>query len=236
MPECIHGLEAGSCDLCNPTIRLEPPRVAAAGSTGTRRAAPKRDITPKRLVDVNVQRLFHVTHVRNLPAIVEAEALVAGVDPEVDLSSAVTRELRRSAEATPGRSVAQHVPFYLTPDAERWTALREGAKGSTWSRAARSASPSDFIALVATWADLTDAVVADDDAAGSRTRFEPGEGLLRRVLRDEERLPRAEVLVPDRVPLSAISIVGVANIKVRDTVRELWDDWRVMVYPPWFLV
>ena len=57
------------------------------------------------------QRVFHVTHLRNLEGIVGAGGLVAGESPEVDLSSPLARELRSSA--TVGEGGAQPVSAYV---------------------------------------------------------------------------------------------------------------------------
>ncbi|MFW8746028.1 DarT ssDNA thymidine ADP-ribosyltransferase family protein, partial [Mesorhizobium japonicum] len=95
------------------------------------------------------QRIYHVTHVRNLEMIVIDGAIRADAEPEVDISSPLAREMRRSAPLPSGGTVADRVPFFLSPDAERWREVRDGAAGSHWSDAARSAAPTEFVVLVA---------------------------------------------------------------------------------------
>lgn len=206
--------------------------------------------------------MYHVTHIRNLAEIVSRGALSIEANPVVDVSSALTRELRMSATlpaapavptvptgptvpAVPASetSVAEHVPFYLAPDAQLWDDLRAGAHDETrWSDAARKTTSHDFVFLVSTLAQLGPGVViADGDAAATYTRFASGDGIQRMVERlhgDEASRRNGEALVPGTVPLSAIQLIGVANDPVRDAVRELVGGLspvpKVAVYPPWF--
>lgn len=250
--ECIHGFEEGFCDTCYPKKAPEPlpptPRGTPKRTPGVRaRTAPigvaKPAAAPPR-VDVTAQRIYHVTHIRNLAAILSSGELSAGATPAVDVSSDVTRELRRTAEVSHGVSVADHVPFYLSPDASPWQELREGAAGVHWSAAARAASASDFVILVAALGGVSDeTVLADGDAARSLTRFAVGRDaltrMMHRVLADEQSIFDAEALVPDRVPFDAIAVIGVANTRVRDQVREALAaspfSPKVAVHPPWFI-
>lgn len=52
-------------------------------------------------------------------------------------------------------------------------------------------------------------------------------------LYDTDVRPDAEALAKGDVPWSAVQLVGVANEKVRDRVRQLTKT-KVAVYPPWF--
>lgn len=259
MPECIHGLDAGLCGTCFPRSAPEPPRrssvvrppvrpparpSAVPGATrAPRTRRPAAEPRPQARVTAATHRIFHITHIRNLDAILDTGGLIAGVPPIVDLSSTVTRELRRTAETSPGVTVAAHVPFFVSPNAEQWDELRRGAAGMHWSPAARSADAADLVVLVATFGAVADtAVVADADAAGTLTRFSASpadaERMLRLLIAKQERLNIAEVLVPERVPLDAFSLIGVANDRVRDRVRQqlVGREFtpKVVVYPPWF--
>lgn len=192
------------------------------------------------------QRVYHITHIRNLEGILAAGELSADATPAVDVSSELTRELRMSAPLRHGAggsggSVAEHVPFYLTPDAALWGDLRAGALDETrWSDAARKAMPHEFVFLVSTIAALgSEVVIADGDAAAAFTGFASGDGIQRALerLRDDEDAGRgAEALAPQRVPFAAVHLIGVANDRVRDRVRELLGATvpKVAVYPPWF--
>lgn len=187
-------------------------------------------------------RVYHVTHLRNLPAILESGALVAGAEPVVDVSSDLARELRATAEVAPGSPVDRFVAFSLAPDSDTWAQLRGGAAEPRWSAAARASVPADFVVLVSTVAALgPDAVIADGDAAGTYTRFASGaeaERMLVRLHDDPEARAAAEALAPDRVELSAIQLIGVAHEPARDDVRGMLAGSpfrpKVAVYPPWF--
>jgi len=240
--ECIHGLEVPRCDLCYPKAQPEKPVVAR------RSAAPRSQrvagvSTTRKSIDPAQQRVYHVTHISNLAPILDAYELRADATPVVDVSTPLTRELRATAEVAPERSVADHVPFYLAPTAAVWDELRRGAEDETkWSAAARAAASVDFIVLVSTVAGLgVDAIVTDGDAAGSVTRFSSGDEITRALTRlhDTEAIDVAEVLAPEVVSFEAIQLIGVANDRVRDRVRELIDGGspvKVAVYPPWFQV
>lgn len=238
VPECIHGLEIPLCDACYPKAPREVPVVARAARSTTPRATRGSVVNSSRKsIDPARQRVYHVTHIGNLEAILDAGELNAQSPPLVDLSTALTRELRATAEVTPGRSVSDYVSFYLAPAATVWDDLRRGADDQTrWSDAARSAAFADFVVLVTTVSALgPDAVVTDGDAAGSLTRFSTGDEITRALtkLHDSETLDAAEVLAHGSVPFESIQLVGVANDRVRDRVRELTAA-KVAVYPPWF--
>ncbi|MGX5680503.1 DarT ssDNA thymidine ADP-ribosyltransferase family protein [Schumannella luteola] len=245
MSECIHGIEGTMCDVCFPKEKPQPARrtapVRAARATTS---APRAGATPARpaMLRTGELRVYHVTHVRNLPAILEDGALIAGAAPVVDVSSELTRELRATAEVTPGRPVADYVAFALAPDSTTWVQLRGGAAEPRWSAAARASAPADFVVLVSTIASLgAEVVIADGDAAGTYTRFAAGaeaERMLARLHSDPEARAGAEVLAPERVALAAIPLIGVAHEPARDDVRRLLAGSgftpKVAVYPPWF--
>ena len=257
--ECIHGLDIPLCDICYPKAPPEKPRVSrptrATAVPGVPRIASIR--TSRTSINAGEQRIYHVTHIRNLEAIAAAGALTIDATPTVDVSSELTRELRISVPVTTATSpateaasspssVADYVPFYLAPDAVLWDELRTGALDETrWSAAARTATPFDFVFLVSTVAALGDgAVIADGDAAATFTRFARADGIQRMIerLHDNEDARRtAEALAPQSFPFAAVQLIGVANDRVRDQVRELLADAvtagpapKVAVYPPWF--
>jgi hypothetical protein len=249
VPECIHGFENGMCDICFPRPQAEAPkRVAvatarrtASGTMTTRPQAARTTSRPTMLL--NTQRVYHVTHLTNLEAIVIDEALRADAAPAVDVSSATTRELRSSVELVAGGTVAERVPFQLSPNANRWNELRSGAAGAHWSEAARETSPLDFVILVTSAGAVgPDIVFANGDASAPATRFavgDAGTALLRTSFSLDPELLDAELLAAGPVPFSAITLVGVPNEPVRDLVRQLLADVggaapKVAVYPPWF--
>ncbi len=137
MAECIHGLEIPLCDACYPKAQPEKPKAVRASRATPAAAAPAR-VAPVRSsrtsINAGAQRIYHVTHIRNLDVIAAAGALVSGATPTVDVSSTLTRELRKSAPVAAATSavadsasVADYVPFYLAPDAVLWDDLRAGA-------------------------------------------------------------------------------------------------------------
>jgi hypothetical protein len=227
VPECIHGLEIPLCAICYPTAAPEKPRAARVSAPRAPRAAGVT--APRKSIDVAGQRVFHVTHIRNLEPILRAGGLQAAATPEVDLSTELTRELRRTVELSTGGSVADFVSFFLSPSASLWDDLRRGAEDETrWSPAARAAASADLVVLVTTVGALGEAaIVADGDAAGDETRR-----MLERLHGTEAALA-AEVLVKDSLPFTAVQLIGVANDRVRDRVRDLTHA-KVVVYPPWF--
>lgn len=232
--ECIHGFDAGLCDICYPKAAPERPRASRA-APAPRRSAPV--VTARPTISAADQRAYHVTHIGNLESIVAAGGLLADARPPFDVSSQLTRELRSSAEVAPESPVSGFVPFYLDPQATLWQQLREGGADPRWSAAARSASASDFVFLVTTVAALgPDVVLADGDAAGSLTRFATGDRVGRMLVRihDADARPDAEALAPDSAPWESVQLVGVASERVRDRVRGLVST-RVAVYPPWFV-
>jgi hypothetical protein len=237
--ECIHGFEGELCDSCYPKSVPERPRWSRVGASPPIRRTPTVT-TSRKSINVGEQRIYHVTHVRNLDAILDAAELRADASPVVDVSSDLTRELRLSAEVIPGQSVAEYVPFYLSPDSALWEDLRGGAQDETrWSPAARASASSDFVVLVSTAKQLgDDAVITDGDAAGSLTRFASSPDEFKRMLvslHDADGLRSAEALAKGSFPFSAVQLVGVANEPMRERVRDLVGDTKVVVYPPWFV-
>ncbi|HWH27096.1 MAG TPA: DarT ssDNA thymidine ADP-ribosyltransferase family protein [Pseudolysinimonas sp.] len=250
--ECIHGFEAGLCDSCYPRQAKEP-AIAVVAPGSRRNAAPKRVPGARSAANAPAavaqyvfaqQRLYHVTHLQNLAGIIADEVIRADAVPAVDVSAPLTRELRASTEVASGDPVSHHVPFFLSPDASRWDELRTGALGAHWSDEARASSPLDFVILVTEAGNLgPDSVLSDGDAAAPSTRFAVGADgaapFLRRVRGDDPDFLEPEVLAPAAVPFDVISLIGVANDRVRDQVKALLRPRgdaapKVAVYPPWF--
>jgi hypothetical protein len=237
--ECIHGFEVGLCDICYPRTAPEPRRVSRVATAPRRpvaRAAGTPAVAPYSLA---TQRLFHVTHIRNLESILHDGELRADAVPAVDVSSATTRELRRAADLADGSTVADYVPFYVSPVAERWLELRDGAEGPHWSDAARAAKATEFVVLAVPAAKLGDTILAADaDAGAPATRFARGAAEATQLLRRLPDFLTAEVLAHGTIPFSDVALIGVANEPVRDQVRDLLDGTgfrpKVAVYPPWF--
>ncbi len=241
--ECIHGLETARCDLCSP--RTPPPAaVKPARAPAQRKAAPISTTRPV-TVDAGARRIFHVTHRRNLAGILSKGRILsdaAGADPVVDISASDHRELRREASAG-SAPVAAFVPFFLAPNAILWDGLRGGEADHRLAETARSTPASEFVMLVSSArAGGKSAVVADGEAVDPTTRFsslaELHGRMPRRLYDEEDALRSAEFLVPGEFPFDAVTLVGVANDKVRSEVRALLGEHgfaqKVSVYPPWF--
>jgi hypothetical protein len=248
LAECIHGFEDGLCDICfprrdpnevrpAPARRVPGARVRHAGGRAAGTAAAP-------IVTLAEQRIFHVTHESNLAPILADGALRAGVTPPVDVSSTTTRELRATVDVVDGATVADYVPFYLSPDAARWDELRRGAHGIHWSDAARATRPVDYVILVSTAGELgPDVVVTDRDAADSTSRFgigtDGGGPLMRRLRSEDPEFFEPEILGLSSVPFTAITLIGVPNEPVRDRVKRALASAgghapKVSVFPPWF--
>jgi hypothetical protein len=196
------------------------------------------------------QRIYHLTHLSNLADILDEGALVAGAVPTLELSPAGLRDER--AEITlPGsgdRSLGSFVPFFLSPETSIWQSLRAGRDHPRLSPSARSADAFEFVFLVSTVRHIVTSeapfLLADGNVEGDLTRFaatrEEAERMLYRLRAESEdtALHNAEFLVEGRLPLESVTLVGVANDKVRQSVRELLagSDFtpKISVYPPWF--
>ncbi|GAA2753865.1 DarT ssDNA thymidine ADP-ribosyltransferase family protein [Amnibacterium kyonggiense] len=260
MAECIHGFDEGMCDICFPRTAPEPAVTVAASATRTATRAPRTAATrpasrrpagtaagvPAKVPPFGTRRLYHATPLVNLESILldgELRPIAGGLEPDLDVAAPLVRQLRAHADVGDGRHVDEFVPFSASPDAERWVELRSGAEEPHWSAAARALGAADYAVLVAVGRDLgPDLVVADADAAAPRTRFtvgDPARGVAVAARTDPE-LTAVEVLVPGPVPLTAITLVAVANEPARARVRRMFADVegvppKVVVHPPWFV-
>ncbi|TFD51641.1 DUF4433 domain-containing protein [Cryobacterium sp. Hh11] len=292
--ECIHGLEGKLCALCYPKVVTEPlvpvkktraPKLSSlrdplptAATPPARAARPVRVAGAPRPVraekvstdNVDEQRVYHLTHISNLAAILRDGCLFANAAlttrPAVDISAPATRESRRDAlVAGTDRSVAEYVPFFLSPNAIVWESIRAESTDPRLALDAHGSEAFDFVMLVSTvkkindgLAAVTDASTTDDetplvpslvavtngDAAGSLTRFGATPATAERMLQtlraeaDGAMILEAELLVPDAVPMELVTLIGVCNDNVRETVRGILKSStfkpKVAVYPPWF--
>ncbi len=251
MAECIHGFDEGLCDVCYPRTPVAPPPAVRGERSAVRtpaRAVVRTPAAPGAPATLKLpgRRVHHVTHLRTLESIALDGELRADAAPDLDVSSATTRELRATATVPDGRSVASFVAFQVAQDATRWQELREGAEGAHWSDAARAARAAEFVILAVPVDALgPDVVFADGDAGAVATRFaaglDAGTAALRRLHASDPDFRDAELLATGPVPLDAVAVVTVANEPARDRVRELFADAgrpapRIAVYPPAFAV
>ena len=214
---------------------------------------------------MGTQRVYHVTHAGNLPSILDSGTLFSDSDgsfrPAVDISSEANRATRRELRIArfdtgdgDGTVVADYVPFFLAPNSSVWDAIRGDDSDARLSRAATGAAASDFIILVSTvkmleghfpleGSDGYPIVVTDGDATAPATRFGVSRESATRMLgalraNENPAIFDAEYLVPGPLPFELVSLIGVANDRVRDTVRQLLAPSqftpKVAVYPPWF--
>lgn len=208
-------------------------------------------------IDIAEQRIYHVTHISNLENILTTGVILAdsvAAAPRVDISAAETREARRATPVSRGgtATVADYVPFFLSPNASLWDSLRSDAADPRLSSEARGSAVNDFVVLVSSIKKVRDIsepgysniVVTDGDATGAVTRLEStkdsAERMLRKLRTEEESgaILEAEVLVETSVPFDAISVIGVATVSVREAVKELLESTpykaKVAAHPPWF--
>jgi hypothetical protein len=196
-------------------------------------------------VDPGTRRIFHLTHLKNLAGILSSGQILsdaAGARPVVDISATDNRLLRREMSAG-SATVAAYVPFLLAADAAMWEGLRSGDANFRLSEESQHIPVSEFVILVGSVRGAgADALITDGDAADPATRFSSpamlGGRMPRRDFEEEDSLRYAEFLVPNAFPFSSVTLVGVANDKVRARVRELIGvhgfTQKVSVYPPWF--
>ncbi len=260
--ECKHGFERGFCDTCFPkpvpVVDAKEPakrvgRVRAPARTpGTAKVtAPAAKLPP---FNAGELRLYHVTHISNLPGILETGSLLADAAPAVDISSPANREARKTVFVAGQQDspVASFVPFFLSPDAMLWQSIRSAKPDSRLAADVTGHALNDFVVLVTTIdavsiegaGALANVVVADGDAAGSLTPFAANSAsavrMLRKLRSDEEAdaLLEAEVLVADAVPVEKIALIGVANVTVRESVKRMLAPTpfatKVAAYTPWF--
>jgi hypothetical protein len=262
--ECIHGFQPGLCASCYPKpapeVAVGATKQATRARTATAvRSAPARTKSvagAARLDNVGEQRIYHLTHVRNLPAILDSGILFADENPAwharptVDIASPATRADRRTTPVAGSgdATVAGFVPFFLSPNARLWQSIRSGEPDSQLSRDIAGADAADFVLLVSTVKTVADSdasyVVSDADAAHVLTRFattrDDVERSLRRLRADQtsDALEHAEFLVRESIPFESITLIGVAHDKARAAVRQLLagaaHSPKVAVYPPWF--
>jgi hypothetical protein len=245
------------CATCFPKPVPEAPVVAAVQprprGTATRgRAAPtvKRVAGSASVADIGEQRVYHLTHVSNLPGILTSGTIAAGLEPVVDISPAGARAERDSVEI-PGLAeakLADFVPFFLSPNALMWQSIRSGTAHPRVSRDILHSDAADFVLLVSTVRQLIDTAkvfaVTDGAAEAERTRFGvdkvDAEAMLRRLRSDAnpDALLEAELFVQGSLPLESVSLIGVAHDKARAVVRQILveadAEAKVAVYPPWF--
>jgi hypothetical protein len=232
------------------------------GSTG--RSAAAKAASARHTVDIGEQRIYHVTHIANLAGILESRLVLADASPSwqsrpvVDISSPPNREARRdmrvAGESEP--AVAGYVPFLLSPNAGVWESIRSQSPDPRLSAEAYQHSAYDYVILVSTVKKaLSEAVengegasviVANGDVTGTFTRFGISRDASERMLRtlrageESEAMLAAELLVRESFPIEQISLIGVANDKVRSAVRAILAASgtrhapKVVVYPPWF--
>jgi hypothetical protein len=279
--ECIHGLDGELCALCFPPAAPVAPAVPAARAPRASRARTAEAPTALRTVatpittgtaktkrnddNVGEQRIYHLTHIRNLPGILASGRLLADTSevwedrPVVDISSGANRDARRQARISGDDSltVADHVPFFLSPNALVWENIRAQSLDPRLSDDAHDAAAFDFVMLVSTVKKVLDAAtedaaptdaapfaVTDGDAAFTATRFgstpDAADTLLRSLRADlaSDTILKAELLVPGEFPFGLITLIGVANDRVRDAVKPILaaasHKPKVAVYPPWF--
>ncbi len=232
--------------------------TAEAEARASRPAASKPAARPLLAppVDAGKMRVYHVTHLDNLARILGAGALVpdaAGANPVVDLAAPAVREFRRNREvAGTDATLADYVPFLLTPDALVWDAVRTGTPDPRLTAEAVERAAADHVMLVSSVAAVRGAAtavgavaVSDVDAALPGAELASDWAEVERLLRaigrpdDASRLATAEFLVRGEVPLERVALIAVGNDRVRDRVRAALSAvgvrTRVAVYPPWFL-
>lgn len=262
MTECRHGFDEELCDICSPRqtaapVRTTPAPRRAPVSKARERVAPTSLRTPSAKTSTSAaapeprtdtpfaqRRLFHVTHIDNLAGILADGAIVAGAVPDVDLLEPSERAAIAERELLPGASLTGFVPFVVSPDGLWWNDLRSGAADERHSRAARTASASDFVVLVATTVGAGAEIVVTDGPSGAEaTRYgvgaEAAANLLRRASLLDPQLRRAEAYVNGRYAVADLAMIATGNEPARAEVKRLLGlagvkGPRLAVFPPFF--
>ena len=264
--ECIHGFDDGLCAQCfpppEPVVAAVPlARVSRSRTSltsparttsvrGAKRRVPGESPASSKPIIASEQRLYHVTHIDNLPAILSTSFLKADADgrgvADVDVATPLARKTRRDARISENdTSVAEYVPFYLSPDAKLWNTMRSG--GEDWRITPAPRAAADFVVVGSTVGKAIDAgecVVSNADAGSVLANFaatpEDVAKAVRRLRANEEsgEILEAELLVHDTLSFDAITLIGVGNDKVRVQVKRMLAaegfGQKVAVYPPWF--
>ena len=251
--ECRHGLANRECDACYPKARPEIVTPVASRASRTKAATLARNTAADAAsVDLAAQRVYHLTHIDNLAAILTSKAILsdgAGAKPALDISSPHAREARRMITVDDeGHAVADYVPFFLSPTSAAWGSIRTATIDP---RLNGTPNPTEFVLLVTSLGEVGKAkpgpsefVVSDRDATHPLARFATTRDGADRFLRtlnadlDSSQLLEAELLVADSLPFDLISVVTVANDRARNRVKELMRGTgfsaRVAIHPPWF--
>jgi len=251
--ECRHGLANRECDACFPKARPETPVVTSTRASRSKAATLARSTAAEAAsLDLAAQRVYHLTHIDNLAGILAAQAIrsdAEGASPSVDISSPHAREARRMITVDDeGHTVADYVPFFLSPTSAAWGSIRTGTIDP---RLNGTPNPTEFVLLVTSLGAVgaeksapSELVVADRDATHPLARFATTRDSAERFFRtlnadlDSSQLLEAELLVANSVPFGLVSVVTVANDRSRNRVKELLRgtgfSTRVAIHPPWF--
>ena len=171
------------------------------------------------------KKAYHFTHVDNLSDIARHGLLShnrirqAGVDYN-DISDKGVQRWRQRSEPVYGRSIHDYVPMYLNPRNPMLYCLREYSQ--------------HFVMLAIDISEFTPlpVVFADGNAACADTRFgsvleaaAPAMDALRasswNAVPDGKRHRCAEMLVPDRIPVSLVDGIYSMNNAIRDLAHRI---------------
>ena len=153
-----------------PTAAMPPARAARP----VRVPGAPRPVRAEKVSTDNVdeQRVYHLTHISNLAAILRDGSLLANealtTRPAVDISAPATRAARREARvADDGRCVAEYVPFFLSPNASVWESIRAEDADPRLTLDAHGSEAFDFVMLVSTVKKINDGLAARAAAAAA---------------------------------------------------------------------
>lgn len=203
--------------------------------------------------------IYHITHVANLPAILEAGALwsdtrlkAASTAPKnIAHGNIKQRRERTPVTVKPHGVVADYVPFYFCPRSPMLYALKGGSVTSA------EGTQQDILHLVLEAESLADAGLAclhtDGNAASQPLRFHPGVSGFAHLRwdviqswswrdtpddNDRKRSKQAEFLVHDAVPWFHVQSVGAMTESTRDraiaAIATAAHRPPVAVQPDWY--
>ena len=187
-------------------------------------------------------QIYHITHVRNLPGIIESDGLIsdamrlagdARCNQLVGISDIKQDRLAKEVKCHPGTCVGDYVPFNFCPRSVMLYILHMGNRpGLTYKGGQRPIVhlQADMFEVVR-WADSNHVLWAftDRNARDERARYSRAIPDLSQVnwaaveshdFRDAKEEKQAEFLVKDRFPWSLVNTIGVIDDIVRQQVES----------------
>ncbi|MEM9419072.1 MAG: DUF4433 domain-containing protein [Planctomycetota bacterium] len=211
----------------------------------------------KQLIGPDQYRVFRITHVDNIPWILDNGLHCESSDVRdenyvsIGMADLISKRRRRSVPVDPGGVLADYVPFYFTPKSIMLYNIKTGYNGVT-------RRPNDeIVLLVSRLPQLSDAgvkyIFTDGHAYPTETEYFDDDNDLDQVdwellyTCDFERDPndpgkltryQAEALVYQHVPVDALTGIVCNSDRVKKRLQQQIDDrglgYGVVTRPRWY--